>query len=157
MWLSKLLTGAHYNIIIRSRVVISLIELSISAPSSIVTTLAQDLPWIIESGLLHRVRVASAYSSIILYYYSISRIFATEVDTPILKWSKTLHLLPRYYFFIIIITIIKYNPESNRKSEEWPTTISPRPKKAQMSKSKIKSLLVCFCFDRKWIVNGEFE
>ncbi|GFW09757.1 putative transposase [Trichonephila clavipes] len=38
---------------------------------------------------------------------------------------------------------------------EWHTSTSPRPKKARMSKSKIKSMLICF-FDSQGIVHKEF-
>ena len=38
---------------------------------------------------------------------------------------------------------------------EWHTASSPRPKKARMSKSKIKSMLICF-FDSRGIVHTEF-
>ena len=41
-----------------------------------------------------------------------------------------------------------------RQSKEWHTSASPRPKKAR-SKSKIKSMLICF-FDSQRIVHTEF-
>ena len=52
-------------------------------------------------------------------------------------------------FFSRVITgdeswILKYDPETKRQSREWHTANSPRPKKARMSKSKIKSMLICF-------------
>jgi len=34
--------------------------------------------------------------------------------------------------------ILEYNPETKRQSQEWHTANSPRPRKARMSKSKIK-------------------
>ena len=40
--------------------------------------------------------------------------------------------------------ILKYDPETKRQIREWHTANSPRPKKARMSKSKIKSMLTCF-------------
>ena len=39
--------------------------------------------------------------------------------------------------------VFEYDPETKRQSSEWHTTGSPRPKKARMSKSKMKSML-CF-------------
>ena len=39
--------------------------------------------------------------------------------------------------------IFEYDPETKRQSKERHTASSPRPKKAQMSKSKIKSVLMC--------------
>ena len=51
--------------------------------------------------------------------------------------------------------ILEYDPETKRQSREWHTTNSPRPKKAKMSKSKIKSMLICF-FDSQGIVHKEF-
>ena len=46
-------------------------------------------------------------------------------------------------------------PETKRQSREWHTANSPRPKKAKMSKSKIKSMVICF-FDSQGIVHKEF-
>ena len=46
-------------------------------------------------------------------------------------------------------------PETKRQSKEWHTSASPRPKKARRSKSKIKSMLICF-FDSEGIVHTEF-
>jgi len=52
-------------------------------------------------------------------------------------------------FSIRVITgdeswIFEYDPETKRQSRQWHTANSPRPKKARMSKSKIKSVLICF-------------
>ena len=52
-------------------------------------------------------------------------------------------------FFGRVITgdeswIFEYDPETKRQSREWHTAKSPLSKKARMSKSKIKSMLVCF-------------
>ena len=51
--------------------------------------------------------------------------------------------------------IFEYDPETKRQSKEWHTSASPRPKKARKSKSKIKSMLICF-FDSEEIVHTEF-
>jgi len=50
---------------------------------------------------------------------------------------------------------LEYDPETKRQSREWHTANSPRPKRARMSKSKIKSMLICF-FDSQVIVHKEF-
>jgi len=50
--------------------------------------------------------------------------------------------------------IFEYDPETKRQSKEWHTSASPRPKKARMSKSKIKSMLICF-FDSQGIFHTE--
>jgi len=60
-------------------------------------------------------------------------------------------------FFSRIITgdeswILEYDPETKRQSREWHTANSPCPKKARMSKSKIKSMLICF-FDSHGIIH----
>ena len=52
-------------------------------------------------------------------------------------------------FFSRVVTgdelwILEYHPETKRQSREWHTANFPRPKKARMSKSKIKSMLICF-------------
>jgi len=51
--------------------------------------------------------------------------------------------------------IFEYNPEAKRQSSEWHTSNSQRPKKARMSKSKIKTTLICF-FDSQGFVHKEF-
>jgi len=75
-----------------------------------------------------------------------------------------LHLLERIQsernFLKNVITgdetwIFVYDPETNRQSKEWHTSASPRPKKARMNKSKIKSMLICF-FESEGIVHTEF-
>ena len=65
-----------------------------------------------------------------------------------------LHLLERIQsnrsFLKNVITgdetwIFEDDPETKRQSKEWHTSASPRPKKkARISKSKIKSMLICF-------------
>ena len=49
----------------------------------------------------------------------------------------------------------QYDPETKRQSLEWRLKGSPRPKKARMSKSKVKYMLVCF-FDSMGIVHKEW-
>ena len=51
--------------------------------------------------------------------------------------------------------IFEYDPETKRQIKEWQTSASPLPKKARRSKSKIKSMLICF-FDSEGIVHTEF-
>jgi len=48
--------------------------------------------------------------------------------------------------------ILEYDPETKRQSWEWHTANSPCPKKVRMSKSKIKSMLICF-FDTQGIIH----
>lgn len=49
----------------------------------------------------------------------------------------------------------EYDPEMKRQSSEWHTSESPRPKKARMSKSKVKTMFIVF-FDAKVVVHKEF-
>lgn len=51
--------------------------------------------------------------------------------------------------------VFQYDPETKRQSLQWMTPNSPRPKKARMSKSKIKVMLTAF-FDQKGLVHHEF-
>ena len=56
------------------------------------------------------------------------------------------HLEREPEFFSRVITgdeswILEYDPETKRQSREWHTANYPRPKKARMSKSKIKSMV----------------
>lgn len=49
----------------------------------------------------------------------------------------------------------QYDPETKRQSQQWLSPGSARPKKARMSKSKVKTMMICF-FDSKGIVHKEF-
>ena len=49
----------------------------------------------------------------------------------------------------------QYDPETKRQSMQWKTQNSPQSKKARMSRSQVKAMLVCF-FDHKGIVHHEF-
>ncbi|UYV85184.1 hypothetical protein LAZ67_X004851 [Cordylochernes scorpioides] len=51
--------------------------------------------------------------------------------------------------------MFEYDPESKRQSCAWHTKSSPRPKKARMSKSRIKTMIIVF-FDIRGIVHCEF-
>ena len=51
--------------------------------------------------------------------------------------------------------IFEYDPETKRQSSEWHTSASPRPKKARMSKSRMKTMLIVF-FDAQGVVHYEF-
>ncbi|UYV78570.1 hypothetical protein LAZ67_16002032 [Cordylochernes scorpioides] len=42
----------------------------------------------------------------------------------------------------------QYDPETKAQSSEWHTPASPRPKKARMSKSRVKTMLIVF-FDKR--------
>ena len=48
--------------------------------------------------------------------------------------------------------IFEYNPFTKRQSLEWKSPTSPRPKKARMSKSKVRVMLFAF-FDVRGIVH----
>ena len=50
--------------------------------------------------------------------------------------------------------VFQYDPETKRQSMQWKTATSPRPKKARMSKSKIKVMLIAF-FDQRGLVHHE--
>jgi len=45
--------------------------------------------------------------------------------------------------------IFEYDPTTKRQSSEWHTSESPRPKKARMSKSRVKSMLIIFFIQRE--------
>jgi len=51
--------------------------------------------------------------------------------------------------------ILEYDPETKRQSREWHPANSPRPKKARMSKLKIRLMLICFS-DSQGIIHKEF-
>ena len=45
--------------------------------------------------------------------------------------------------------VFEYDPTTKRQSSEWHTSQSPRPKKVQISKSKVKSMLIIFFIQRE--------
>ena len=51
--------------------------------------------------------------------------------------------------------VFDYDPETKRQSEECQTKSSPLPKKARMSRSRVKTMIVVF-FDSRGIVHKEF-
>ena len=51
--------------------------------------------------------------------------------------------------------VFQYDPETKRQSLHWKTAGSPRPKKARMSRSRVKVMLIVF-FDHKGLVHHEF-
>ncbi|XP_026818992.1 histone-lysine N-methyltransferase SETMAR-like [Rhopalosiphum maidis] len=75
--------------------------------------------------------------------------------------SDTLKIIKNDQFFLNnIITcdetwIFTYNPETKRQSMHWKTPTSPRIKKARMSKSKFKAILIVF-FEIKGIIFVEW-
>ena len=50
--------------------------------------------------------------------------------------------------------VFQYDPETKRQSMQWKITESPRPKKARVSKSKIKVMLIAI-FDQMSLVHHE--
>jgi len=52
-------------------------------------------------------------------------------------------------------SVFTYDPETKRQSMQWKSTSSPRPKKARMSCSKFKAILIVF-FDIQGIVMAEW-
>jgi histone-lysine N-methyltransferase SETMAR len=48
-----------------------------------------------------------------------------------------------------------YDPETKQQSLQWKSPLSPRPKKARMSRSSMKPMLIVF-FDIRGIVHCEF-
>ena len=51
--------------------------------------------------------------------------------------------------------VYAYDPETKLQSSQWKSPESPRPKKACMQKSKLKTMLICF-FDQEGIIHWEF-
>ena len=73
-------------------------------------------------------------------------------------WLQTITDDPE--FFDRVITgdetwVFQYDPETKRQSCQWKSPSSPRPRKARMSKSKIKVMLIAF-FDRHGVIHHEF-
>ncbi|UYV62485.1 hypothetical protein LAZ67_2000755 [Cordylochernes scorpioides] len=49
----------------------------------------------------------------------------------------------------------QYDPETKAQSSEWHTPASPRPKKARMLKSRVKTMLIVV-FDKRGLIHKEF-
>ena len=50
--------------------------------------------------------------------------------------------------------VFQYDPQTKRQSSEWHTKNSPRPKKARMSKSRVKTLLLVFFIVKGWFTRN---
>ena len=77
---------------------------------------------------------------------------ARHVD---LSWDVLEHLEGNPEFLDNVITgdktwVFQYNPETKQQSLQWKTAGSPRPKKAHMSKSKMKVMLIATT--RDWFI-----
>jgi len=69
------------------------------------------------------------------------------------------------YMMMMIITcdetwIFTYDPETKQQSMQWKSTSSPRPKKARMSRSRFKDLLIAFSeiqgiLMAEWVPSGQ--
>ncbi|XP_026333857.1 protein GVQW3-like [Hyposmocoma kahamanoa] len=84
-----------------------------------------------------------------------------QKDLRVLRCRELLDLCERDPDFLdTVITgdetwVFEYDPETKRMSAEWHTSASPRPKKARMSKSRVKYMLIVF-FDVRGVVHHEF-
>jgi len=63
------------------------------------------------------------------------------------------------HFFDKIVTgeeswVFAYDPETKRQSEEWHTKSSPCPKKAHMSRYRVKTMIIVFFDSRGIVYNG---
>jgi hypothetical protein len=83
------------------------------------------------------------------------KVHRKEVSAEMLEWLET-----EPHFLNWVITgdeswFFEYGPETKRQSEEWHMPQSPRQKKARMSKSEIKAMVIIF-FDSHTAVHKEF-
>ena len=56
----------------------------------------------------------------------------------------TLEIEPNFLHIGDESWVFDYDPETKRQSEEWHTKSSPRPKKARMSRSRVKTMIIVF-------------
>ncbi|GFT71652.1 putative DD34D transposase [Trichonephila clavipes] len=92
------------------------------------------------------------------------RMIAEQLGKDKMVVHKNINLLERIekypYFFDNIIDgdeswFFQYHPETKPQSNEWHTPQSLRQKKARMSKSRMKAILIDF-FDKSGVVHSEF-
>jgi hypothetical protein len=50
----------------------------------------------------------------------------------------------------------EYDPETKRQLVQWKSTYSPRPRKARISKSKIKTMLIIFFNDKGNVITDYY-
>ena len=70
-----------------------------------------------------------------------------------------LEIEPKFLYKVIIgdeSWVFDYDPKTKQQSEEWHMKSSPRPKKACMSRSTVKTMIIVFFFDSRGIVHKEF-
>ncbi|UYV62539.1 hypothetical protein LAZ67_2000982 [Cordylochernes scorpioides] len=84
-----------------------------------------------------------------------------QKELRVLRYQELLDLIQNEPDFLnSVVTgdeswMFEYDPESKRQSCAWHTKSSPRPKKARMKKSRIKTIIIVF-FDIRGIVHCEF-
>ena len=78
-----------------------------------------------------------------------------QVCQDILELLKTNHNLLKRVVTGNESWIFEYDPLTKQQSLEWKSTLSPRPKKVRVFKSKTKVMLLAF-FDVHGIVHAEF-
>ncbi|GFW55402.1 putative DD34D transposase [Trichonephila clavipes] len=73
-----------------------------------------------------------------------------QKEFTVLRYQELLDLIQNEPDFLnSVVTgdeswMFEYDPESKRQSCEWHTKSSPHPKKARMSKSRIKTMIIVF-------------
>jgi len=78
-----------------------------------------------------------------------------EISQELLANANGNENFPKYIITRDEMRVCGYDVETKMQSSQWMGKGSPRPKKARMSRSKIKVLLIVF-FDWKGIVHHEF-
>jgi len=84
-----------------------------------------------------------------------------QKDNPVLVSRELLDRVtsePNFLQRVITVDetwVFEIDPTTKRQSSEWHTSNLPRTKKARMSKSRVKSMLIIF-FDSKGIIHKEF-
>ncbi|UYV65870.1 hypothetical protein LAZ67_3005765 [Cordylochernes scorpioides] len=83
-----------------------------------------------------------------------------RVDETVAKVKELLDSDRRLNFLDNVVTgdeswTFQYDLETKAQSSEWHTPASPRPKKARMSKSPVKTMLIVF-FDKRGLIPKEF-
>ncbi|GFX91386.1 histone-lysine n-methyltransferase setmar-like protein [Trichonephila clavipes] len=82
----------------------------------------------------------------------------SKIVRPFQKLLECIEEDPRFLDNIITWDeswFFQYNPETKCHSNEWYTLQSPQQKKARMSKSRMKAMLIVF-FDKNGFVHSEF-
>lgn len=122
-------------------------EKKVDALRSVVTVTDSSL----SVWLLRKWKLKSIIQEIVTQDLNMRKLCAKLVPKNLSLNQKLARLEREPVFFCLLITadeswVFHYDPETPKQRLEWPIPTSPCPKKARMSKSKVKSMIMFFFY-----------